>query len=98
MSGLERTSAGLDARRRRILFRAWHRGMREVDLILGPFADAEVAALSEAEVDDLERLMEVPDPEVLAWLMGERAVASEHDTPLWHRLLQFHARPPSIRA
>ena len=98
MSGLERTSAGLDARRRRILFRAWHRGMREVDLILGPFADAEVAALSEAEVDDLERLMEVPDPEVLAWLMGERPVAREHDTPLWRRLIEFHTHRTSIRA
>jgi antitoxin CptB len=98
MSGLERTSAGLDARRRRILFRAWHRGMREVDLILGPFADAEVAALSEAEVDDLERLMDVPDPEVLAWLMGERPVAREHDTPLWRRLTEFHTHRAPIHS
>ncbi len=98
MSGLERTSAGLDPRRRRILFRAWHRGMREVDLVLGPFADAEVAALSEAEIDALERLMEMPDPEVLAWVTGERPVAAEHDTPLWRRLMHFNAQRVSLRS
>jgi antitoxin CptB len=91
MSGLERTSAGLDARRRRILFRAWHRGMREMDLILGRFADAEIAVLAEAEIDDLERLMEVPDPEILAWVTGEVAVPTQYDTPTWRKLAAFHA-------
>jgi antitoxin CptB len=92
MSGLQRTSAGLDARRRRILYRAWHRGMREMDLIVGGFADAEIASLSEAEVDDLERLMEVPDPDVLAWITGEAYVPPAHDTIVWRRLVAFHAR------
>ena len=40
------TRATLDPRRRKILFRAWHRGMREVDLLLGPFADASLAGMS----------------------------------------------------
>ena len=48
MSGSTISSEGLDARRRRLLFRAWHRGMREVDLITGRFADAHIARLSEA--------------------------------------------------
>ena len=39
MSGTTRTSEGLDARRRKLLFRSWHRGIREMDLILGGFAD-----------------------------------------------------------
>ena len=47
MSGSTRTSADLDVRRRRILFRAWHRGMREMDLIMGRFADAEIGTLSD---------------------------------------------------
>ena len=72
MSGTTRSSEGLDARRRRLLFRAWHRGMREVDLITGRFADAHIGTLSEAEVDDFERLMDVPEPDLLAWVMGER--------------------------
>ena len=51
MTGTTRSSEGLDARRRQLLFRAWHRGMREMDLIMGRFADAASARLSEAELD-----------------------------------------------
>ena len=40
MTGSQKSSEGLDPRRRRLLFRAWHRGSREMDLIMGPFADA----------------------------------------------------------
>ncbi|MGO7624007.1 succinate dehydrogenase assembly factor 2, partial [Rhizobium ruizarguesonis] len=50
MTGVTLTSAGLDPRRRRILFRCWHRGIRDMDLVFGQFADAEVARLSEAEL------------------------------------------------
>ena len=66
MSGTTRTSADLDPRRRRILFRAWHRGMREMDLIMGRFADAEIGAMTEAELDEFEQLIEVPDRDLFA--------------------------------
>ncbi len=59
MTGSTRSSEGLDVRRRKLLFRAWHRGTREMDLILGRFADAAIADLSEAEIDDFERLLDV---------------------------------------
>ncbi len=62
MTGTTRTSAGLDERRRRLLYRAWHRGMREMDLIMGRFADAAIGDMSEAELDAFERLTDVPDP------------------------------------
>ena len=45
MSGTTRSSEGLDLRRRKLLFRCWHRGLREVDLIMGRFADATIEAL-----------------------------------------------------
>jgi antitoxin CptB len=86
MTGSAVSSAGLDARRRRILFRAWRRGMREMDLVMGHFADLEIAVMSEAELDEFERLLDAPDPEVLAWITGEAAVPSERDTPLFARL------------
>ena len=54
MSGTTRTSADLDPRRRRTLFRAWHRGMREMDLIMGRFADAEIGTLSDEELTTFE--------------------------------------------
>src|SRR6185436_10361441 len=89
MSGTTISSDGLDERRRRLLFRAWHRGMREVDLITGRFADAHIATLSEAEVDAFERLMDVPEPELLAWVMGTQATPAAHDTALFRKMPDF---------
>ena len=88
MIGSDLSSAGLDARRRRILFRAWRRGMRELDLAMGHFADAELPAMSAAELDEFERLLDAPDPSVLAWITGEEPVPADHDTPLFARLRQ----------
>ena len=89
MSGTTISSEGLDARRRRLLFRAWHRGMREVDLITGRFADAHIAALTETEIDDFERLMDVPEPELLAWVMGQEQTPEAYDTALFRRMRDF---------
>ena len=94
MTGTTRSSEGLDERRRRLLFRCWHRGTREMDLIMGRFADANIGALADAELDAFERLTDVPEPELYAWITGERPVAPEHDTPLFHRL-RHSARTPS---
>lgn len=91
MTGTTRSSDGLDPRRRRLLFRAWHRGMREMDLIMGRFADAEIATLTDAEIAAFENLAELPDPMVLSWLMGETPVEPEHDTPLFRRMQNFNA-------
>src|SRR6266702_1601543 len=60
MTGSTRSSSGLDDRRKRLLFRCWHRGTREMDLLLGRFADAEIAILAEAELAELERVLEIP--------------------------------------
>ena len=57
MTGTTRSSADLDPRRRKALFRAWHRGTREMDLILGGFADAFIDTLSDAELTEFERLL-----------------------------------------
>ncbi len=91
MSGNERSSDGLDTRRRRILFRSRHRGMREMDLILGRFADAELAGLSETEVDAFEALLDPQDQMVFSWICGTEPVPAEHDTDLFRRIIAFHA-------
>ena len=65
MTGSTRSSGGLDDRRKRLLFRCWHRGTREMDLILGRFADAEIANLSDDEIAQFEFLMNVPDPDAV---------------------------------
>jgi antitoxin CptB len=96
MSGSTRTSADLDVRRRRVLFRSWHRGMREMDLLMGRFADAEIGSLSEEELADFELLIEVPDRDLLAWLTGEREVAANYDTPVFRRVQAFHTHTAPI--
>ncbi|KRE11165.1 hypothetical protein ASE63_20830 [Bosea sp. Root381] len=90
MSGSTRTSADLDPRRRKILFRSWHRGMRENDLIMGGFADAHIAGLTDAELDEFERLIEVLDRDLLSWITGEAEVPENYDTELFRRLKAFH--------
>jgi antitoxin CptB len=60
-----------------------------MDLIMGRFADAMVATLSEAELDDFERLSDEPEPDIYAWITGDRPVAPEHDTALFQRLRNF---------
>ncbi len=91
MTGTTRTSNGLDVRRRRALYHAWHRGTREMDLLLGRFADGHIADLSDSELAEFEALMEVPDPDLFAWLTNAREVASEHAGPVYRRLDRFHA-------
>ncbi len=80
----------LDVRRRRILFRSWHRGTREMDLLMGRFADAELKGLPDAELDDLELLMEAPDRDVFSWLTGEMRVPGNYDTTVFRRVRAFH--------
>jgi antitoxin CptB len=91
VSGSTRSSNGLDERRRRLLFRSWHRGIREMDLIMGRFADALIAELPERELDDYERLIEVPDPVLFAWLTGAEPAPAQFDTSLLARLRAFHS-------
>ncbi len=64
------SSEGLDARRRRLLFRSWHRGIHEMDLVYGRFADAHIAGLSDSELDDFEKLLELRDQVVFDWIFG----------------------------
>jgi len=90
MSGSTRSSADLDPRRRKILFRAWHRGMREMDLIMGRFADDAIAGFDDAELDEFERLIEVLDRDLLSWVTGEAAVPENYDTALFRKLKAFH--------
>jgi antitoxin CptB len=86
MSGTARSTAELDARRRKLLFRSWHRGIREMDLILGGFADHAIAELSDRELDEYEVLLELQDADILSWVTGEQPVPTTYDTPLFRKI------------
>lgn len=89
MTGSTRSSEGMDDRRKRLLYRCWHRGMREMDLILGRFVDEEIGSLTEAELKDLENLIEVPDPDLYAALSDGAPLAYEYRTALFDRIKSF---------
>jgi antitoxin CptB len=89
MTGITRTSADLDPRRKRILFRAWHRGIREMDLVFGQFADNELAGLAEADLDELETIMAEEDNDLVKWVVGEWPVPERYRTPLFERIISY---------
>jgi antitoxin CptB len=94
-TGTRLSSEGLDPRRRRLLFRCWHRGIREMDLIIGRFADARLAALNDAELDELEGWLEIPDQQFFAWINGAEPTPDDLDTPMFRTLLDFHRQDAS---
>ena len=86
MTGLTRTSADLDPRRRRILFRCWHRGIREMDLMLGQFCEAEIADLSDEQLDELELIMAEEDNDLIKWVTGAAQIPERFNTPLFLKI------------
>lgn len=94
----ERSSEGLDTRRRKLLFRAWRRGVREMDLIIGRFADAHIEAFDEAGLDDFERLIEAPNAALYAWVTGTENVPADYDTAVLTELKIFHGSGGQARA
>lgn len=61
----------LEIRRKRLLWRSGHRGMKELDLILEAFATKHLADLGVDEISEYERLLALPDGELYAWLSGQ---------------------------
>jgi antitoxin CptB len=86
----------LDIRRRRIRVRAWRRGMRELDLLLGAFVDSEIQRLDASEIAELEALLDVPDAKLFSWLCGVEPPQAPHDTSLFHKISAFHSHPGPI--
>ncbi len=77
----------LDSRRRRLIFRANHRGTKEADLMIGAFVQRHVASLTEAELTALEDVLEHWDVDLADWLSGRRPVPAEYADPMLDRLI-----------
>jgi antitoxin CptB len=81
--------SALDTRRRRLLFRATHRGTFENDLMIGGFVRAHLESLTEADLVALETVMEMPDTDLGEWLTGREPIPPEEDTPMLRRMRDF---------
>jgi antitoxin CptB len=96
MTGTTVSSADIEPRRRRILFRAWHRGTREMDLLMGQFTDSEIRTMSEDDLEVLEALCEAPDRDIFAWMTGKEETPSNYNTELFRRLKAFHTHSSPV--
>lgn len=78
-----------EQRRKRLRFRSWHRGTREMDLILGRFADAHIATMSAEQLDRYAALLENSDPDIYEWLVGRAVPPAAADTDVLELLRRF---------
>jgi antitoxin CptB len=85
----QRVTTSSEIRRKRLLFRSWHRGTRESDLILGRFAEAHLVRFDDAQLDRYEALLDCPDADIFDWVCGRAAPPSEYDYDVTRLLLSF---------
>ncbi|KXV67464.1 hypothetical protein AD951_16735 [Acetobacter malorum] len=77
----------LASRRRRLRFRASHRGTFETDALIGGFVDENVGTMNAAELTDMEAILEIPDPDLTDWLFGRLPLPPERETPMLRRMV-----------
>jgi antitoxin CptB len=78
-----------ETRRKRLLWRASHRGTREMDLVVGGFARDHIDALDARGLAELEAIVAIPDQELQAWILNQAAVPESHRSDTLMRLLAY---------
>ena len=85
----------LDIRRRRALYRATHRGTKEMDVLLGRYAEAVLPGLDAGGLEQLERLLTLPDPDLQGWILGGKSVSEDEFTDAIAAMRRFHKLDPA---
>lgn len=67
-----------EARLKRMAMRSWRRGTKEMDLVLGPYADTELVAMTLAELDAYDALLAENDQDLMAWMLGQKPAPAHH--------------------
>jgi antitoxin CptB len=80
----------MEVRRKKLLFRAQHCGMKENDFLLGRFAAAHVETMSEPDLAAFEALLKEPDNDLYNWITLKQPLPTKHDTPLMAALIEFN--------
>ena len=78
-------------RRKRLKYRSWHRGTKEMDLLLGPFADACLDGFDAALLAEYEAVLEVPEPDLYEWILGRAAPPLEARSSVLLKLIAYYA-------
>jgi antitoxin CptB len=87
----------LELRRKRLLYRSWHRGTREADLILGRFAAVHLDRFDAAGLDRWEALLDCSDPDLYDWVAGRSTPPARYDHDVMRLLIAFTNTPASQR-
>ena len=87
-----------ETRLKRLCFRAWRRGFREADLILGPFADYRAQSLSDDQALVFEQLLDLPDHDVYGWIVTTQAAPPSFAADVIGLIRAFHAEGPQPRS
>ena len=77
----------LDAFRKKLIFRAWHRGTRELDLIIGSFADAHLYSFDEKQLHTFEDILSISDPDIYNWISGREELPANVDSDVMQLLI-----------
>ena len=93
MTGSDQAQDPLTVRRKKLAYRAAHRGTKEMDLILGGYVAEHIAAMSVADLDDLERIIDIPDADLDAWLTGKAPVPDDQKSDLLMSILAVTYTP-----
>lgn len=86
----------LAIRRKRLVYRSRHRGTKELDILVGAFAERHLAEMDGGQLDRFEALLELPEPLLYDWLLGKSAPPPEYDHDVTRLFLNFKYSPPSV--
>lgn len=75
--------------RKRLRYRSWHRGMREMDLIMGRFADTHLAEFGPAELAEYEAILELEDPMLYGWISRREPLPADRNGPVMTLIMKF---------
>lgn len=91
MTGRDKTAEDpATIRRRRVQFRCWHRGTKELDLLMGPFVDRFLAELTSAQLDQIEDLLTRPDLDLYNWITRREAIPTDAECEVLSLIIEFH--------
>ncbi len=79
----------VDTKRKQLIYNSWHRGVREADLIFGPFASIYVPDFSPLHLNQFEHLLDQPDSHLLDWIYNKEEIPNEFKTDVMQMILSF---------
>ena len=88
-------STDLETIRKRLKWRANHRGIKEMDIVVGGFAEEKLETLTELQLREFAAILELPDQDLLAWITKQAQIPPEHQSALLDAVLGF--RPEALR-